>query len=193
MLPKDLTKDIKDRLNGIKGQIQGVINMLDEGNDPVQLLNQFKAINKGFEKAQHLLLDEVYRKALAIKIANALESCPGDCGQQERIATIRNQFPNLNLYELADKMKEVEKISDFIETKSKEPMEEITLHIDSMVCQGCAEKITDILKDSGGVKKVKTKGLAKTVIVSFDPDKTDEEKIRGVLTKAGYEPTKLQA
>ncbi|WP_339880966.1 metal-sensing transcriptional repressor [uncultured Algoriphagus sp.] len=45
MLPRDLTKDLKDRLNSIKGQVVGIIKMLDESNDPAQILNQFKAIN----------------------------------------------------------------------------------------------------------------------------------------------------
>ncbi len=114
MLPKDLTKDLKDRLNSIKGQVEGVIKMLDESNDPAQILNQFKAVNKGFEKAQHLLLDEVFRKTLAMKISEALEACPGNCGQEEKIAIIRNQFPDLGLFELTDKMKEMKAIEDFL-------------------------------------------------------------------------------
>ncbi len=190
MLPKDLTKDLKDRLNSIKGQIEGVIKMLDESNDPTQILNQFKAVNKGFEKAQHLLLDEVFRKTLAIKIAKALEICPGDCGQEEKIATIRKQFPDLNLYELTDKMKEMETIDEFLQTKTNKPMKEITLNIDNMVCQGCAEKITDTLKNMDGIKKVKTKIMKKSVQIEFNPEKTDKAQIETVLTKAGYEPKK---
>ncbi|GMT44380.1 MAG: hypothetical protein IEMM0006_0212 [bacterium] len=190
LLPKDLTKDLKDRLNSIKGQVEGVIRMLDESNDPTQILNQFKAANKGFEKAQHLLLDEVFRKTLAIKIAQALETCPGDCGQEEKIATIRKQFPDLNLYELTGKMKEIETIDKFLQTKPNETMEEITLNIDNMVCHGCAEKIADTLKGLDGVKKVKTKIIKKLVQVEFNPDKTDKTQIETALTKAGYEPGK---
>jgi len=190
MLPKDLTKGLKDRLNSIKGQVEGLIRMLDDSNDPAQILNQFRAVNKGFEKAQQLLLDEVFRKALAIKIAQALEACPGDCGQEEKIATIRKQFPDLNLYELTDKMKEIETIDDFLQSKTNEHMKEITLNIDNMACQGCAEKITDTLKDLSGVKKVKTKIRKKSVQVEFNPDKTDEIQIETALTKAGYEPKK---
>lgn len=120
MLPKDLTKDLKDRLSSIKGQVEGIIKMLDESNDPSQILNQFKAVHNGFDKAQHLLLDEVFRKTLAIKIAEALKSCPGDCGQEDKIDIIRKQFPNLNLYELTDKMKEIENIYEFLQKKKTE-------------------------------------------------------------------------
>lgn len=115
MLPKDLTKDLKDRLSSIKGQVAGLIKMFDESNDPAQILNQFKAAHNGFNKAQHLLLDEVFRKALAMNIAQALETCPGNCGKEEKIEIIRNQFPDLSLYELTDKMKEIEKINEFLQ------------------------------------------------------------------------------
>lgn len=190
MLPKDLTKDLKDRLKSIRGQVEGIIKMLDESDNPAQILNQFKAVNKGFEKAQHLLLDEVFRKTLAIKIAEALETCPGNCGQEEKIATIRNQFPDLNLYELTDKMKEIETIYDFLQTNKTENMQTITLNIDNIVCQGCAEKITDILKKLEGIKNVKTKTMQKSVQVEFNPDQISESNISNALTKSGYEPKK---
>lgn len=189
MLPKDLTKDLKDRLSGIKGQIEGVLKMLDESDDPAQILNQFKAANKGFEKAQHLLLDEVFRKTLAMKIAEALETCPGNCGQEERIAIIRNQFPDLGLYELTDKMKEIEKIYEFLQKNKEEgAMEEITVTIDNMVCQGCAEKITDILKEVEGVQAVKAKAMKKSVKITFNSVKINKDNLTVILTEAGYKP-----
>lgn len=187
MLPKDLTKDLKDRLNSIKGQVEGVIKMLDESNDPAQILNQFKAVNKGFEKAQHLLLDEVFRKTLAMKISEALEACPGNCGQEERIAIIKNQFPYLGLYELTDKMKEIDKVYEYL-LKKKESMKEISLTIDNMVCQGCAEKISDILKETKGVEDVNTKAMKKLVNIKFSPTETDENELIAILTEAGYKP-----
>ena len=39
MLPSDLTGDIKNRLKTIKGQVEGIINMLEGGsNDPEQIV-----------------------------------------------------------------------------------------------------------------------------------------------------------
>jgi DNA-binding FrmR family transcriptional regulator/copper chaperone CopZ len=190
MLPKDLTKDLKDRLKSINGQVEGILKMLDKSDNPAQILNQFKAVNKGFEKAQHLLLDEVFRKTLAIKIAEALESCPGNCGQEEKIATIRKQFPNLNLYELTDKMKEIETIYEFLQTNTEEKMQTITLTIDNMVCQGRAEKITDNLKELEGIKNVKTKPIQKIVQVEFNTQQINVSKIEMVLAKSGYESKK---
>jgi DNA-binding FrmR family transcriptional regulator/copper chaperone CopZ len=187
MLPKDLTKDLKDRLNSIKGQVEGVIKMLDESDDPSQILNQFKAVNKGFEKAQYLLLDEVFRKTLAMKIAEAIEACPGNCGQEERIEIIKNQFPDLGLYELTDKMKEIDKVYEYL-LKKKESMKEISLTIDNMVCQGCAEKISDILKETKGVEDVNTKAMKKLVNIKFIPTETNENELITILAKAGYKP-----
>ena len=72
-LPSDLILDIKTRLKTLSGQINGIVKMLDEGKDPEHINIQFKSIDKGIQKAHYLLLDEVYRKALAIGIVKAVE------------------------------------------------------------------------------------------------------------------------
>lgn len=108
MIPRDLSKDIKTRLQSINGQIGGLIKMLDEDTDPEKILIQFKAAQKGLDKAHFLLLDEVYRKALAIKISETVEACPGNCGNEGRIEFIRKQFPDLELDNLTEKMKEID-------------------------------------------------------------------------------------
>ena len=115
MIPKDLTKDIKTRLQSIKGQLDGLINMLDLDHDPEKILIQFKAAQRGLEKAHFLLLDEAYRKALAIKISETVEACPGDCGNEERIEFIRQQFPKLELDSLTAKMKEISELKQRID------------------------------------------------------------------------------
>ena len=56
MIPRDLSKDIKTRLQSINGQLSGLIKMLDEDTDPEKILIQFKAAQKGLDKA-HFLLD----------------------------------------------------------------------------------------------------------------------------------------
>ena len=114
MIPKDLTKDIKTRLQSIKGQMDGLIKMLDEGKDPEKILLQFKAAQKGLDKAHYLLLDEAYRKALAIKISETVEACPGNCGNEDRIEFIRQQFPHLELDSLTQKMKEIAELKERI-------------------------------------------------------------------------------
>ncbi|MGK7392871.1 MAG: metal-sensitive transcriptional regulator [Candidatus Cyclobacteriaceae bacterium M2_1C_046] len=112
MIPRDLTQDIKNRLRSIKGQMEGIIKMLDEDKDPDQILLQFKASQQGLDKAHYLLLDEAYRKALAIKISQTVSDCPGDCGNEDRIELMRKNFPHLQLDELSEKLKEIKEIEE---------------------------------------------------------------------------------
>lgn len=108
MLHKDLTRDVKNRLNTIKGQVEGIVKMLDEDKDPGQILNQFKAVSKALEIAESLLIDETFRKSLAAKISEAVQACPGNCGQEHTIESLRIQFPTLTEDELTKKMKEIQ-------------------------------------------------------------------------------------
>ncbi len=111
-LPSDLILDIKTRLKTLSGQITGIVKMLDEGKDPEQINIQFKSIDKGIQKAHFLLLDEAYRKALAIGIVNAVDSCPGNCGNEDKIEYLKNGFPNLELADLTTKLKEIQTIEN---------------------------------------------------------------------------------
>ena len=124
MLPADLTEDIKNRLNIIRGQIEGITKMLDKESDPEQILNQIKAVEKGLDKAHYLLVDEVFRKGLALKIVEVMvDTCPGNCGNEEKIEFIRQQFPVLELDEITHKMKEIsqigERLARFVSEKDK--------------------------------------------------------------------------
>lgn len=111
-LPLDLTLDIITRLKTLSGQINGVIKMLNEGKDPEQISIQFKSIDKGIQKAHYLLLDEVYRKALAIGIVKAVDSCPGNCGDEGKIGNLKSEFSNFKLDELTEKLKEIQAIEN---------------------------------------------------------------------------------
>ncbi len=113
-LPFDLVANIKTRLKTISGQINGIVRMLDEGSDPGQINIQFKSIDKGIQKAHYVLFDEVYRKAIAISIVKALDSCPGNCGNEDKIEYLKNEFPNLELSDLSQKLKEIQSIENRI-------------------------------------------------------------------------------
>ena len=107
MLPKDLTHDMKTRLATIKGQVEGLVKMLDKEEDPEKIVTQFKAVSNGFDAAYNLLLDGVFRKALASKIVEASEACPGNCGNEEKIEFIRTQFPKFKFDEVISQLKEI--------------------------------------------------------------------------------------
>ena len=111
MLPKDLTRDLKSRLNLLAGQLQGIGKMLDAENiEPEQMLVQFKAVTNGLSSAEHLLLDEVFRKSLALQLVNVVSACPGDCQDAGRIEQLRREFPSLSEGELTQKMRELREI-----------------------------------------------------------------------------------
>ncbi len=82
--------------------------MLGGDVDPDKILIQFKAALKALDKAHFLLLDETYRKALAIKISETVEACPGNCGNEDHIEFIRKQFPDLELDTLTAQMREID-------------------------------------------------------------------------------------
>lgn len=115
MLPKDLTRDIKTRLKSINGQIEGIIKMLDEERPPKDILLQFRSVKSGLNKSEQLLLDEVFRKTLAIQIVQTMDACPGDCGNEEKLEAFRQQFPDLKLEELAGKMEEINDLYQWLQ------------------------------------------------------------------------------
>jgi len=114
MIPSDLTKDIKTRLSSIKGQVEGIVKMLDNDKDPEQILHQFTAVDQALQKARYLLLDDTYRKALAISIVATVAACPGNCGDEEKIQYIQEQFPNFKMTEITSRLKEIKEIQERI-------------------------------------------------------------------------------
>ena len=115
MLPRDLTRELKARLKSINGQIEGIIKMLDEERSPKDILLQFRSVKSGMHKAEQLLLDEVFRKTLAIQIVKTMDACPGDCGNEERLEVFRKEFPDLKLEELAEKMEEINSLNQWLQ------------------------------------------------------------------------------
>jgi len=115
-LPSYLVLDIKTRLKTLSGQLNGIVKMLEEGKDPEQIDIQFKSVDKGLQKAHYLLLDEVYRKALAIGIVKAVDSCPGNCGNEGKIDYLKKEFPNIALSDLTEKLKEIQAIENRLKT-----------------------------------------------------------------------------
>lgn len=73
-----------------------------------------------------------------------------------------------------------------ISSKTLATVAETSFTVSNMVCEGCAEKITDILKAVDGVEKVKTKVIDKLVKVEFNPQQTNDENLEAALKKSGY-------
>lgn len=119
MLPKELTNDLQKRLSSIQGQIGGIIKMLGEETDPDKILIQFKAADQGLQKAHYLLMDEVFRKSLALKLVQVMNACPGNCQDAEKIEYMKQQFPMLEFDQLTTQIKEVNAIDKRLEKHNK--------------------------------------------------------------------------
>lgn len=112
MLPNDLKVDFINRIKTIKGQLGGIEKMFEEGKDPNQIINQFKAAEAALNKAYILLMDEVFRKGLALQLVDVMNACPGNCMEADKIALLKEKFPQLELDEITEKMTEVNGISE---------------------------------------------------------------------------------
>ncbi len=120
MIPKEITEDVVKRIATVKGQLEGIIKMINDDSDPDKILMQFKAATQGLQKAHHLLLDDVFRKNLALKIVEAMNDCPGnDCPYAEKIEYLKKQFPTLEFDELSSKIKEIKHIDEEMEDYHK--------------------------------------------------------------------------
>lgn len=119
MLPSELTGDIINRLHYVKGQLDGIEKMIKEGKDPEKIIIQFKASEEGLTKAHFLLLDEVFRKGLALQLVEVMNACPGNCQEAEKIKFLKKKFPDLTPDEVALKMKEVKGINERMKLNQK--------------------------------------------------------------------------
>lgn len=119
MPDKELTADLRKRLSTVKGQIEGIIRMLDEETDPDKILIQFKAADQGLQKAHYLLLDEVFRKTLALKLVQVMNACPGNCEDADKIEYMKKQFPLLEFDQLSSQIKEINAIDKRLEQYNK--------------------------------------------------------------------------
>lgn len=119
MLQTELTTDLKKRLATVKGQIEGIIKMLDDETDLDKILIQFKAADQGLQKAHYLLMDEVFRKSLALKLVQVMNACPGNCQDAEKIEYMKQQFPMLEFDQLTTQIKEVNAIDKRLEKHNK--------------------------------------------------------------------------
>jgi len=172
-LPSDLVSDIKTRLKTLSGQLNGIVKMLDAGKDPEQINIQLKSVDKGLQKAHFLLLDEVYRKALAIGIVKAVDSCPGNCGNEDKINYLKKEFPNIALRDLTEKFKEIQAIEQRLNDYNQKSCKNIwrppplPLHLCAVInlkslkmkkqveifTAGCpvCEPVVQLVKDTAGV------------------------------------------
>ncbi|AFZ73996.1 heavy-metal-associated domain-containing protein [Natronobacterium gregoryi] len=67
-------------------------------------------------------------------------------------------------------------------------MEQTTLEVDGMACDGCEESVVDALEALSGVSSVTADHESGEVRVEHDEETVDEGTISGTIEDAGYEP-----
>ncbi len=73
-----------------------------------------------------------------------------------------------------------------IQAISSKSLNQVNFKVTNMVCEGCAEKITNAVNELPGVKQVKPKVIQKQVTISYEPDKVNEKQIKEVIVKSGF-------
>lgn len=96
-------KEIKEfikRLHFIKGQIEGIEKMMNDGREVKEVFDQLKAIEQGLHKAIYDVLDDQLKKQFAGLLAERLALCPGDCDDAGRLQLLKREFPKLEPQDL---------------------------------------------------------------------------------------------
>jgi len=65
-------------------------------------------------------------------------------------------------------------------------MENATLNVSGMTCQGCVASVTRVLKATPGVADAVVKLDAKSATVTFDPARTSVSALKNAVEDAGF-------
>jgi Cu+-exporting ATPase len=69
------------------------------------------------------------------------------------------------------------------------PTQETTLRVPDMECDGCTERVTNVLERLGGVRSARVTLGDKTARVEHDPDAIAPGELQAAVEKAGYTPS----
>jgi len=105
-------KEFKYHLHYIKGQIESIEKMLDKGKSANEIYTQFKALQGTLDKASYILLEDILRKELALKIVKVVDACPGDCSDADKIQYAKKEFPNIEVTKVTSIISEMDKIKE---------------------------------------------------------------------------------
>jgi len=116
----DEIKELKKHLHYLKGQIDGVEKMIDREDNPNEIFTQFKALEGTLNKASYILLEDILRKELALKIVKVVDACPGNCEDAEKIEFAKKEFPNMEIKKVASIISEMDEIKRKLDKLNKE-------------------------------------------------------------------------
>jgi len=70
---------------------------------------------------------------------------------------------------------------------------EVTLSVPTMLCDGCAETVRDLLMAIPGVRQARASAWRKHVAVRFEPSRVGPAEIRSALANGGFDGAEGQA
>ena len=71
-------------------------------------------------------------------------------------------------------------------------MKKITLQIKGMHCESCAKTIEKALLKEKGIFSVDINFALESAIIEYEPERIDEDKIREIIARAGYEALEME-
>ena len=117
MIPRPREKkEFLKRLHYIKGQLDGIEKMMENGREMGDIFGQLKAVEKGLHQAIYGVLDGQLKKQFAELLSERLTLCPGDCDDAERLQVLKRDFPK---FELKDLVKEYGWLSNSLSSARK--------------------------------------------------------------------------
>lgn len=93
-------KEFIKRLHFIKGQLEGIEKMMNNGRGVGEVFDQLKAVERGLHQAIYGVLDDQLKKQFAGLLSERLSLCPGDCDDAERLQLLKCDFPKLEPQDL---------------------------------------------------------------------------------------------
>jgi CsoR family transcriptional regulator, copper-sensing transcriptional repressor len=100
MLSNKEKKILQKQLNAIEGQIKAIEKMLNTDREAEEIYVQFKAVKGIVDKALYTILDDLLRKNFAQTLVKAIDTCPGECDNCDRLELMKKQFGKLDLKEV---------------------------------------------------------------------------------------------
>lgn len=98
MLTPAERKVVTHQLTALTGQLDGLRTLLADPDMGLEaLFQQFRAVEGVAHRAVAQVLDELFRKKLALALVAAQAACPGECDYCDRVERLKKEFAGLDL------------------------------------------------------------------------------------------------
>lgn len=85
-------RKLRNQVNYLRGQAEGVGRMIDEGQAEADIVVQLRAMRAGIDRALRLALEGSARERLALEIRARVLACPGLCDYCDDLTAIIDEL-----------------------------------------------------------------------------------------------------